>query len=220
MNFEFENLVGKNLSDSFLGGVNLNGFDLHEINLSGSDLSGASIKRGILFNAKLRGADMRQVDLSEAKILDAEMYGTNLESANLSGADIFNTDLKSSNLSNADLSGAFLKNNSFEETNLENTIFSDTKYDILLRYQDWIATRIEQERMIAGLKSANVDDALIQSINAEVTRSNFDNNDMYLRKLRELNDYKANFKSTGYSSRQTVHNLCCKYVGPKLQRRI
>jgi len=96
-------LVGVDVSDAFLQGVDLNGAnllrpirsaDIRDGSFVGSHLEGAD-----LTSANLRHADLRKADLHNADLEDADLFGADLGQANLTGvhlgkADLRNTDLR------------------------------------------------------------------------------------------------------------------------------
>ena len=49
VNFEYEDLIGRDLSDSNLSGVNLEEKDIHNADMSCCDLSNANLSKTILF---------------------------------------------------------------------------------------------------------------------------------------------------------------------------
>ena len=59
VNFEYENLIGKDLSDSNLSGVNLVEKDIHNADMSCCDLSSANLSGTILFSVKFRFPDIQ-----------------------------------------------------------------------------------------------------------------------------------------------------------------
>ena len=52
INFDYEDLIGRNLSDSNMSGVDLKNRDIHNADLSCTDLSGANLSGSILFYVK------------------------------------------------------------------------------------------------------------------------------------------------------------------------
>jgi len=129
VNFDYEDLIGRNLSDSIMHGVDLQNRDIHNADLSSSDLSEANLSGAILFYVKLRGAYMRGTNLSNAKLWDAELYGADLQGADIRGADLFYADLRSADLTNANLSGVNLRHTNFDGAILTCTDFIGANYD-------------------------------------------------------------------------------------------
>lgn len=96
-------LVGVDVSDAFLQGLelikaslmraNLEATDLRNCNLRASDLRYAGLS-----NANLRGGDLTGVNFSHATLTDADLTGANLSGADLTGADLTNADLSNANL--------------------------------------------------------------------------------------------------------------------------
>ncbi|HMB94889.1 MAG TPA: pentapeptide repeat-containing protein [Tepidisphaeraceae bacterium] len=88
LNEDHVSLLGVNVSDAFLQGIDL--------------------RDAILIRADLSSADMRNAELSGAHLESANMRYTNLSNADLSGADVGGAVLDDADLHGADLSG--LKN--------------------------------------------------------------------------------------------------------------
>jgi len=86
------NLIGADLSETYL-----NGADLSEAYLSGADLRRADLRRANLSMTDLRRADLRRANLSMTDLSGANLNGACLREANLNGAD-----LREANLSGAD----------------------------------------------------------------------------------------------------------------------
>ena len=88
LNEDHVSLLGVNVSDAFLQGIDL--------------------RDAILIRADLSSADMRNAELSGAHLESANMRYTNLSNADLTGADVGGAVLDDADLHGADLSG--LKN--------------------------------------------------------------------------------------------------------------
>ena len=58
VDFEYEELIGRNFANTNLKNVDLKNRDIHNANFSGADLSGSNLSDTILFNVKLRGANL------------------------------------------------------------------------------------------------------------------------------------------------------------------
>ena len=98
-------LVGVDVSDAFLQGVDLNGANLLRANFRSADVRdgsfiGAQLEDVDLTSANLRHADLRKADLQNANLEDADLFGADLGQADLSGAR-----LSKANLRNTDLHG-------------------------------------------------------------------------------------------------------------------
>jgi hypothetical protein len=98
-------LVGVDVSDAFLQGVELNRGDLARSNFSSADLRGGSFKAARLEFANLASANIRNgnfqnAHLSNATLQDADLQGANLGEADLGGADLSKADLRNADLSN------------------------------------------------------------------------------------------------------------------------
>ena len=106
-------LVGEDLSDMDLAGVNLSEADLHDAEFFHSNLRGANLKMAIFTNgdlasANLRGAALYKADLSNASMIEADLSEAGLGEANLTGTDLRGTKMLRSDLTEADLRGADL----------------------------------------------------------------------------------------------------------------
>ncbi|HEY1628514.1 MAG TPA: pentapeptide repeat-containing protein [Tepidisphaeraceae bacterium] len=84
LNEDHVSLLGVDVSDAFLQGV-----DLHDANLARADFSGADLR-----NANLRGANLGSANLHSANLINAQLVGANLEDANLEETDLENADLQ------------------------------------------------------------------------------------------------------------------------------
>jgi Pentapeptide repeats (8 copies) len=96
-------LVGVDVSDSFLQGVELNRGSLARSNFSSADVRGGSFKDARLEFANLASANIRNgsfenADLRNATLQDADLQGTSLGGADLEGADLSKADLRSTDL--------------------------------------------------------------------------------------------------------------------------
>ena len=96
-------LVGVDLSDAFLQGLqrpranlaraSLRGCDLREASFEGSNLQYAD-----LTSANLRNASLAKADLSHATLADSDLNGGNLAAANCQGVDFSRADLRNADL--------------------------------------------------------------------------------------------------------------------------
>jgi hypothetical protein len=98
-------LVGVDVSDAFLQGINLDGADLGRSNFSSADIRGGSFKAARLEFANLASANVRDgnfqnTDLRNATLQDSDLQGANLANANLEGADLSKADLRNTDLRN------------------------------------------------------------------------------------------------------------------------
>ena len=92
-------LVGVDLSDAFLHGIDLKGGDLGRSNFSSADIRGGSFKDARMEYANLTSANIRNgsfqgADLRNATLQDADLQGADLGDANLEGADLSKADLR------------------------------------------------------------------------------------------------------------------------------
>jgi uncharacterized protein YjbI with pentapeptide repeats len=96
-------LVGVDVSNAFLQGLelvkaslmcaNLEATDLRNWNLRASDLRYADLQ-----SANLRGGDPTGANFSRATLTDADLTGANLSASGLTRADLTNADLSNANL--------------------------------------------------------------------------------------------------------------------------
>jgi len=98
-------LVGVDLSDAFLQGVDLQGGELGRSNFSSADVRAGSFKAARLEFANLASANIRNgnfqnADLRNATLQDADLQNANLEDADLGGADLNKADLRNTDLRN------------------------------------------------------------------------------------------------------------------------
>jgi hypothetical protein len=97
-------LVGVDVSDAFLQGLNLQQADLHRCNMSSTDLrnallAGASLEDSTMVFANLRGGDLSGAHLARADFADADLTGANLHNADLADIKFDRADLSGANLS-------------------------------------------------------------------------------------------------------------------------
>lgn len=98
-------LVGVDVSDAYLQGVELIGADLRRADLRAADLRHAVFRKANLEGAMLRGANLRDADLTSANLADANLFDSDLSQARLEGVN-----LHGANLARADLRAAELRN--------------------------------------------------------------------------------------------------------------
>jgi Pentapeptide repeats (8 copies) len=98
-------LVGVDVSDAFLQGIDLEGADLGRSNFSSADIRGGSFKAARLefanfASANIRNGNFQNTDFRNATFQDADLQGANLEGADLAGADLSKVDLRNADLRN------------------------------------------------------------------------------------------------------------------------
>ena len=91
-------LVGVDLSNAYLVGVNLKGAILQLANFTKVDLS----------DADFIGANLRGVNFTGANLWGVDFIGADLLDANFKGAFLIGADFTGANLSNANFTGAFV----------------------------------------------------------------------------------------------------------------
>ncbi len=96
-------LVGVDVSDAFLQGINLDGANLLRANLRAADVRGgrfvrAQLEYADLTSANFRGGSFERANLSNAVLQDSDLNGANLTRANLRGARLAKADLRNANL--------------------------------------------------------------------------------------------------------------------------
>jgi hypothetical protein len=99
-------LVGVDVSEAFLQGVQLNGADLLRANLDAADirdcgLRAASLEFASLKSANLRHGDLRKTDLQYANLEESDLTGADLAGADLTGADLTGADLQNTDWKDA-----------------------------------------------------------------------------------------------------------------------
>ena len=127
------------LSNCFLTGVRLDGFDLSGIDIGFADLHGADLShsnlwraRGIssdLSGAHLAGANLGEARLVGATIVKARFLNANLVSTKLRGADGTGAIFRGAAMQEVQLDGAVLRGARFEGTNLNNAYFRGAAFD-------------------------------------------------------------------------------------------
>ncbi|MBV8901331.1 MAG: pentapeptide repeat-containing protein, partial [Verrucomicrobia bacterium] len=94
-------LVGVDVSDAFLMGVDLSRANLLRANLRAADmrnckLVGANLQYAALVSTNLRRSDLQRADLREVDLQDADLNGASLAEANLDDANLARADLRRS----------------------------------------------------------------------------------------------------------------------------
>jgi hypothetical protein len=103
-------LVGVDVSDAFLQGIDLGGADLVRANFRGAD-----VRRGNLSKSRLEYADLSSANFRGANFRSANLRRASLEDADLNGTDLSESDLQGANLSKADLRTAELRDCKWEK---------------------------------------------------------------------------------------------------------
>ncbi|MEW5940620.1 MAG: toll/interleukin-1 receptor domain-containing protein [Chloroflexota bacterium] len=132
-------LVGVNLDEAYLRGVNLTGADLRDASLKSANLVRANFEPAFSVT-KRRSAQ------SDAALIEANFSGANLSKAILSNACLNNV-----NFSNADLSGAILIETDFFQANLSAVSLAEAKF---------VRTNLSN----ANLKDANLKEAFFYGV--------------------------------------------------------
>jgi hypothetical protein len=96
-------LVGVDLSDAFLHGLDLKGGDLGRSNFSSADVRGGSFNAARMEYANLTSANIRNGSFQNADLRNATLQDADLQGADLSGADLEGVDLSKADLRYADL---------------------------------------------------------------------------------------------------------------------
>jgi hypothetical protein len=98
-------LVGVDLSDAFLQGLQLQGADLRRGNFHGADLKDSDLSRSKFEQSMLNSANLRDDNLANTDFTDASLENTDLTNANLTASRLQNADLSNADLTNANLAG-------------------------------------------------------------------------------------------------------------------
>lgn len=98
-------LVGVDVSDSYLQGVNLEHADLrrsdfHGADLKSADLSMARLEQAAFGSANLRSTKLAECDLTDANFTDADLSTADLNGANIHGVKFNRADLRGAGLAN------------------------------------------------------------------------------------------------------------------------
>ena len=98
-------LVGVDVSDAFLQGVDLNGANLlrpiRSADIRDGSFVGSQLEDADLTSANLRHADLQKADFHNANLEDADLFGANLGQADLTGAHLAKADLRNTDLHSA-----------------------------------------------------------------------------------------------------------------------
>lgn len=113
-------LVGVDLSNRSLDGLELPRKVLSEANLSGSSLNGAHLGMATLRQANLSGASLQRANLYQAYL-----FGADLSNAQLQHADLRLARLAEANLTGADLCGANLWGARLNRAQLDGVLYND-----------------------------------------------------------------------------------------------
>lgn len=98
-------LVGVDLSDAFLQGVELEHADLRRSRFHGTDMKGADLNGSNLEEAALVFANLRSAQLMQVNFTDCDLNNADLSGATLAGSMLHNTDFSKADLRGTDLSG-------------------------------------------------------------------------------------------------------------------
>ncbi len=141
----------RDLSNTNLGFIKLEGAELIKSSLIGADLRVANLKRADLRMADLKEAFLFKADLYKARVEMAKLKGANLDWANMKKAVLFKADLESASLMDAKFQRAALS-----KANLKNTelIYADFKE------ADLGASDLRK----ANLAGANIEKAFLRAV--------------------------------------------------------
>jgi hypothetical protein len=103
-------LVGVDVSNAFLQGIDLNRANLLRASFRAADIRGGSFANSLLqfadlTSANLRNADLQGADVGNSALDDADLLGADLRKANLTGAHLARTDLRNTDVSDAKWQG-------------------------------------------------------------------------------------------------------------------
>ncbi|MBN1312177.1 MAG: pentapeptide repeat-containing protein [Anaerolineae bacterium] len=108
-------LMGENLSNKDLAGIDLSDAFLSNANLSGADLSGANLQGATLSKADLTNANLSGANLTDADLSKADLTGANLDDAILDGAVLSDAEGLSDDILNALAGQTDIRLNSIDE---------------------------------------------------------------------------------------------------------
>ena len=96
-------LIGVDVANAYLEGLQLEEAEARRSNFSSADLRGAKFKRASLDDAdlhwaNLRGADLRECNLTGSRLDDADLFGASLAGADLAQASLERADLREADL--------------------------------------------------------------------------------------------------------------------------
>ncbi|MEO1428501.1 MAG: pentapeptide repeat-containing protein [Cyanobacteria bacterium J06633_8] len=184
------NLSGINLSDANFRDANLEGINFADTNLEGANLENTNLEGANLENANLNHANLTNADLSYTNLIKAD-----LRCANLIDSDLSNADVSRANLSDAILNGANLIQSNFTDANLRgsnliqaylsgaNLIRADLRGANLKKAHLDAAYLISADLRRANLRNAFLDAANFQAANVENTR--FGNNPGIFQQMKD-----------------------------------
>ena len=120
----------EDLTDCVLRGRTIVGLDLFQADLRGVDLSGATIRDTNLNNADLRGANLRGATFVNGSAIDAafadgDLNGASFTNFDLSRSDLSNTDLRNVRFESVSFSFAGVRNANFRGATFIGTNFND-----------------------------------------------------------------------------------------------
>ena len=96
-------LVGVDVADAYLGGLQLEDAEASRANFSSADLRDANFRRARLDDANLNWANLRNADLREARLTGSIWDDADLAGARLDGADVEAASFARADLSQTDL---------------------------------------------------------------------------------------------------------------------
>jgi hypothetical protein len=126
LNEDHVSLIGVNVADAYLEGLelpkarlrrsNFSGCDLRHANFQHADLEDANFYYANFREADLRGCHLAGCDLGEADFTDANLAGADLADTVMTNVSFVGANLANASLTNADLRGADLENISHWES--------------------------------------------------------------------------------------------------------
>lgn len=119
-----QQVLGADLSQAQLQGVNLKGKCLIQSNFSKADLSGAILSHADLSQVNFEEANLSSCDLRESDFTYSNLQGADLSEACLAHALLYDATLANANLSNADLRNAVLSGVDLTQAQLSGANFS------------------------------------------------------------------------------------------------
>ena len=168
-------LVGANLRNAELSGVNLGWAKLSRVRLSSADLSGANLAWADLGRVRLSNAN-----LSGARLSWAKLSWTNLKKANLCGARLHGTSLFRANLLASNWVGAVLGGSVWADIDLSNCkglpevehrYSSDLGVETLVKTAQGLrGDRSRQGEVEAFLRGAGVEEAYLELFRHQIVQ--------------------------------------------------
>lgn len=97
-------LIGVDVADAYLEGLQLEKAQARRANFSSTDLryarfKGAHLEQSVFLSANLRGADLSECNLADSQFDDADMVGASLARADVAGISLQRADLRGVDLS-------------------------------------------------------------------------------------------------------------------------